>query len=88
MEERGESKAELARRLGVTRARVTQMLQILDLDPLVLAYVERHSDNSISERVLRRLRGLSPADQREHIADLAVPVGLGRPTHAAWSDGP
>ena len=74
MDAHGESRADLARRLGVSRARVTQVLQILDLDPLVLAYVDRHSGGGISERVLRRLRGLSPAEQRKCIADLAVPV--------------
>jgi ParB-like chromosome segregation protein Spo0J len=76
MDAHGESRADLARRLGVSRARVTQVLQILDLDPLVLAYVDRHSGGGISERVLRRLRGLSPAEQRKCIADLAVPVRL------------
>jgi hypothetical protein len=40
----------------------------------VLAYGEHHSDNSITERVLRRLRGLSPVDQRKFIADLAIPA--------------
>lgn len=74
MEEHGESQAQLARRLGVTRARITQMLQILDLDPAVLAYVEHHSTPNISERTLRRLRGLSAVDQRKFIADLAVPA--------------
>jgi len=76
MDAHGESKAALARRLGVTRARVTQVLQVLDLDPLVLTYVERQSDHFISERTLRGLRGLSSEDQRNYLADLAVPAAL------------
>lgn len=74
MDARGESKAAFARRFGVTRARVTQVLQVLDLDPLVLTYIERQSDHRISERTLRGLRGLSPEDQRNRIANLAVPA--------------
>lgn len=82
MEERGESQAQLARRLAVTRARVTQMLQILELDPAVLAYVESHSGDAFSERALRQLRGLAPAEQRKLIATLAPPARSARRTRA------
>jgi len=70
MEERGESKAELARRLGVTRARVTQVLKVLDLDPAVLAFVEGNPDPRITERALRSIVHRPPAEQRTHIDQL------------------
>ncbi len=70
MEERGESKAELARRLGVTRARVTQVLKVLDLDPAVLAFVEHNPDPRITERALRSIVHRPPAEQRTHIDQL------------------
>ena len=70
MEERGESKAELARRLGVTRARVTQVLKVLDLDPAVLAFVERNPDPRITERALRSIVHRSPPEQLTHVDQL------------------
>jgi len=70
MEERGESKAELARRLDVTRARVTQVLKVLDLDPAVLAFVEHNPDPRITERALRSIVRCSPDEQRSHIDHL------------------
>ena len=70
MEERGESKAELARRLGVTRARVTQVLKVLDLDPAVLAFVERNPDPRITERALRSIVHRSPHEQLTHVDQL------------------
>jgi len=70
MEERGESKAELARRLGVTRARVTQVLKVLDLDPAVLAFVERNPDPRITERALRSIVHRSPQEQLTHVDQL------------------
>ncbi|HSE45848.1 MAG TPA: helix-turn-helix transcriptional regulator [Gemmatimonadales bacterium] len=54
MEERGESRAELARRLGISRARVSQVLGVLDLAPDVLELLEQESGPGIvSERSLR-----------------------------------
>jgi ribosome-binding protein aMBF1 (putative translation factor) len=44
MQERGLSRAELAHELGVTRARVSQMLKILKLPEEVLAKVRDHGD--------------------------------------------
>jgi hypothetical protein len=70
MEERGESKAELARRLGVTRARVTQVLKVFDLDPAVLAFVERNPDPRVTERALRSIVHRPPHEQRMHIDQL------------------
>jgi len=70
MEERGESRAELARRLGVTRARVTQVLKVLDLDPVVLACVERNPDPRITERALRSIVHRSPHEQLTHVDQL------------------
>lgn len=72
MDAHRESRAELAKRMDVTRARVTQVLQVLDLDPLVLAYVERCATKPASGRSLKRSWGLSPADQRKYIGDLAA----------------
>jgi hypothetical protein len=69
MEERGESRTDLARRLGLSRARVTQVLQVLDVDPAALELLEQNPGPSVvSERALRSLRGLSPEAQCEHVA--------------------
>lgn len=72
MEERGESQADLARRLGVSRARVTQVLSVLDLSPGVLELLERQSGpGMVSERALRGLKQLSPERQRERLLSWA-----------------
>lgn len=69
MERRGESRADLARRLGVSRARVTQVLQVLDLDSAALELLGRNSGPSeVSERALRSLRGVSAEAQCEQVA--------------------
>ncbi|MGE5596375.1 MAG: hypothetical protein ACM3S1_10135 [Hyphomicrobiales bacterium] len=66
MEERGESRAELARRLGVSRARISQVLGILDLAPDVLEMLEQQSGpGMVSERRLRGLQKLPPERQCE-----------------------
>lgn len=61
----GVNRAELARRAGVTRARVTQLLRLLDLAPEVRAEVRRlaGSGTAISERRLRPLVGRGPNEQ-------------------------
>ena len=65
MEERGESRADLARRLGVSRARVSQVLGILDLSPDVLELLEQQpGPGVVSERALRELRGLDHRRRR------------------------
>ncbi len=66
MDERGESRAELARRLGVSRARVTQVLGVLDLAPEALDLLEQQSGpGMVSERRLRGLQKLPPERQCE-----------------------
>jgi len=54
----GISRAELARRLGVSRARVTQWLDLLELPEKVLREAEALGDNwnrqVVTERELRR----------------------------------
>ena len=74
MEERGESRADLARRLGVSRARVTPVLSILDLAPDVLELLERQSGpGMVSERALRGLQKLPAERHRERL--LSGPSG-------------
>lgn len=55
-------RAEVARRSGVTRARVTQLLQLLDLGVDTLAEVRRLAaeGQAPSERSLRTLRSIAP----------------------------
>jgi len=56
----GINRAELARRLGVSRARVTQWLELLELPERVLREVEALGDHwqrqVVTERKLRRTR--------------------------------
>ncbi len=51
------TKAELARKLGISRARVTQMLNLLKLPEELIEEVERMGDNwdrrLVTERMLR-----------------------------------
>lgn len=60
------SRAELARHLGVSRARVTQVLQLLEMDPSVIDAIvqlgDPMSERIVSERSLRQLVGT--ADNR------------------------
>lgn len=64
------SRADLARRLGVTRARVTQVLQLLDLAPAVVdalaALGEALPRPVLTERRLRALLGQS-AQAQQHL---------------------
>lgn len=85
MNERGESRADLARRLGVSRARVTQVLQVLDLAPEALEFLEQESGPGIvSERALRELQKLPLERQRERL--LSRPSGEKAGSNArAWS---
>jgi hypothetical protein len=60
--DRGEyaSQADLAREKGISRARVTQILNLLKLDPEVLDMVVKLGDPVLSGSVTeRKLRGLS-----------------------------
>ena len=60
MEEQELTRAELARELGVTRARVSQMLSILKLPEEVLVKARSHGDPTekrlVTERMLRDRR--------------------------------
>ncbi len=64
------SRADLARQLGVTRARVTQMLGLLDLTPEVLEAMAALGDPLpkpiVTGRGLRSLLSL-PATEQKHI---------------------
>ena len=52
------SRAELARKLGLSRARVTQMLNLLGLPEILISEIEEMGDNwskqLVTERQLRR----------------------------------
>jgi transcriptional regulator with XRE-family HTH domain len=54
MEEQGLTRAELARDLGVTRARVSQMLNILKLPENILAEGRDHSDPMIGRIITEK----------------------------------
>jgi biotin operon repressor len=59
-----ESRADLARKLGISRARVTQMLQLLELDKTTLEELANLGDPlssaiRITERKLRRIKNQS-----------------------------
>jgi hypothetical protein len=73
----GFSRAALARQLVVSRARVTQVLGLLELAPEVVEAIAALGDPLpqpiISERLLRPLRKLSPAEQQRMLA-VMVPV--------------
>lgn len=59
MDAEGVNRAEMARRLGVSRARITQLLDLLTLAPGVLAEVRQLVANGkpVHERTLRPLVG-------------------------------
>ncbi len=64
--------ADSARQLGVSRARVTQVLRLLRLAPDVFQQMAELGDPLptpiITERILRPIVDLSPDDQREWMA--------------------
>ena len=68
------SKAALARELGVSRARVTQVLRLLRLDPEVLDAISALGDPLpspiVTERRLRPIVDLPPEEQRQRIVAL------------------
>lgn len=71
MDARGESRADLARRIGVSRARVSQVLGILDLAPDVLELLEQQTEPAMaSERTLRVTSSLPPERQWDELARL------------------
>jgi hypothetical protein len=69
------SRADLARRLGVTRARVTQVLGLLELTPEVVEALAALGDPLsrpiVTERGLRSSLNL-PASEQKHILQAIV----------------
>jgi hypothetical protein len=65
------TQAEFARRQGISRARVTQVLQLLNLAPDVLHTITAHGDplpsQVITERMLRFIVDRSADEQRQEI---------------------
>jgi ParB-like chromosome segregation protein Spo0J len=78
------SRADLARELGVSRARVTQVLNLLNLAPAVLEVISALSDplpgRGIAEHTLRRVLKLGWHEQKQVLSRL--PLG-GAPVRAA-----
>ncbi|TFG90007.1 MAG: hypothetical protein E4G71_05935 [Candidatus Atribacteria bacterium] len=62
------TQAELARIKGISRARVTQMLNLLKLDSLIIQELEKLGDplksKIITERMLRPYVNKSPQEQK------------------------
>lgn len=73
LDSEGVNQADLARRFGITRARVTQLLHLLSLAPDVRAEVRRLVDAGVrvSERALRPLVGTPVRQQRQALGRLA-----------------
>lgn len=82
--ERGEvsSRADLARKLGVSRARVTQVLDLLRLPPKVLRRIKALGDPleypAVTERQLRPLVQRKPKDQERCVKEILAQSGLQR----------
>jgi hypothetical protein len=68
------SRAELARKLGVSRARVTQVLHLLELSPTVLCIVRVLGDPmkrpAVTERQLRPVVQRKMKDQERLVREL------------------
>jgi hypothetical protein len=67
------ARARLARKLGVSRARVTQVLSLLNLEPSVLELIIKLGNplqsKTVSERKLRSIIHLSSHEQLELVND-------------------
>ncbi len=76
--DRGEvkSQAELARKLGVSRAKVTQMLNLLNLDEGIQEFMLGLDDTDAQLKVLteRRLRRVSKIIDSKHQKDEFVKI--------------
>jgi len=63
------NQSELARKLGISRARITQILNLLKLDTLIIQELERLGDplksKIITERILRPYFNKSFKEQKE-----------------------
>ncbi|MHB1131057.1 MAG: hypothetical protein ACYC4L_01580, partial [Chloroflexota bacterium] len=74
------SQAELARRLGVSRARISQVLRLLDLAPETKDVIARLGDplpsHILGERALRSLHKLPAEQQTSAVRNLIAGVRL------------
>lgn len=68
------NRADLARENGVSRARVTQVMALLDVHPRILEWV-RESPGAVSERQLRPLMRLPQRQQLRTARELGLPAG-------------
>jgi len=70
------NQAELARKLGISRARVTQILRLLKLDSFVIQELEKLGDplksKIITERMLRPYVNKSFREQKEFLYILKI----------------
>ena len=68
------NQAELARKLGISRARVTQILNLLKLDSRIIQELEKHGDplksKIINERILRSYVNKSFRKQKDLVKSL------------------
>jgi hypothetical protein len=75
------SRADLARRLGLTRARVTQVRGLLELTPEVVGALAALGDPLpkpiVTERGLRSLRGRPAKEQKHVLQAIASKAGAG-----------
>ena len=75
------SRADLARKLGVTRARVTQVLGLLELTPEVVEALSGLGDPLpeplVTERGLRSLLGLPSKEQKHVVLAIADKAAAG-----------
>ena len=73
------SPADLARKLGISRSRVTQVLRLLDLTPEVLEAIldlgDPLSSPIITERRLRPIIHLSARSQKERVESIVLNKG-------------
>ncbi len=81
MDDAGLSRSGISRQLGVSRARVTQVLRLLELAPVVLASVEELGDpmssSRIGERTLRPLIGLPTQEQADRLTSIIARLAPG-----------
>lgn len=80
------SQADLARRKNISRARVTQILNLLRLSPRVIGIVRDLGDplpsRTITERQLRRIINLPSEEQLKELNIIIARMHKGRkPTH-------
>ncbi len=75
------SRADLARKLGVTRARVTQVLGLLELTPEVVEALAALGDplpkRIVTKRALRSLLNLPAREQKHVLQAIACKAGAG-----------